>query len=304
MRKMQASRLFRGLLFIAAGAAAGPSWAQSPVCLGPMKEPHPHPYGSFNFETNSLYAETSKLPDVLDRGDYKYGIVSCVSNPDRSAAPLFVHWLIPGPVGWIQPGDILNSSARLTNDATTVQLEGCLEYGSRGDMTGAHFSGVISDKLRVEDEKRRGCRAVAALPQDAPSGLIKRILMKIRNRFPSDAKNPTKTMLSLEGTVGIDNTRADQYTSIVSYEIKQDGNEGVVEKIRIRPAFRGATEALLPAFNERNPKGIEVASKGRITFDVVNVTNPRLDYASYEIFDQNNQLVGAVAFPVFISSAK
>jgi len=115
-----------------------------------MKEPHPHPYGSYNFETNSLHTETSNLPDLLDAGDYKYGIVSCVSNPDKSY-PLYVRWLIPDLNGWVLPEDILNSSARLTNDKTAVQLKGCLEYGSRGDTTGANFSGLMADKLRVDD---------------------------------------------------------------------------------------------------------------------------------------------------------
>jgi hypothetical protein len=171
-------------------------------------------------------------------------------------------------------------------------------------MTGAHFSGLVTDKRRIVDEQQRGCREVAALPQDAPRGAIKRILLKIRNYFPSDAKNAAKTMLQLEGTAGIDSTRPNQYTSVVTYRIKQNSDEGSVEDISMRPAFRGATEALLPAFNERNPRGIKVAGAGSITFDVVNVTNPTLDYASYEIFDQNNQLVGAVAFPVFVSSPR
>src|ERR1051325_8900207 len=78
--------------------AVNQSFADPNVCSGQLKQPHPHPYGSFNFETYSLHDMASKLPyaSLSPSSKYKYGTVSCVTNPDP-ANFLYVHWLIPGP---------------------------------------------------------------------------------------------------------------------------------------------------------------------------------------------------------------
>jgi hypothetical protein len=104
-------------------SANGPRSAQADDCLGPLTQPHPHPFGSINFATNSLHEDVTRLPNVAAAGGFKFGIVSCVNNPDPSY-PLRVDWLIPGPDGWVQPKEILNSVPRLTNEATPLPLDG------------------------------------------------------------------------------------------------------------------------------------------------------------------------------------
>lgn len=54
---------------------AGPGVAQTndPMgkCPGSVKQTHPHPYGNFNFETNSRHDEVGKLNGVSIAGRFK-----------------------------------------------------------------------------------------------------------------------------------------------------------------------------------------------------------------------------------------
>jgi hypothetical protein len=282
-------------------SANGPRSAQADGCLGPLTQPHPHPFGSINFATNSLHEDVTRLPNVTAAGGFKFGIVSCVNNPDPSY-PLRVDWLIPGPDGWVQPKDILNSVPRLTNEEAPLPLDGCLQYGNRGDTTLGKFFGVLDDQSKVDREQQRGCRKIVSDSNSSTTGTIQRIILKIKNFFPSDVNNPSKTMLKLEGIVGVDSKGPEQYISFFTYEIVKSGNsDGSVEKVSMRPVFIGETEALLTAFEKKNDPQIKVTSSGVVVFEVVGVKNPKLEYASYQIIDQNKQVVGSISFPVFVS---
>jgi len=280
---------------------AGSTWAQSSGCLG-TKQGHPHPYGNFDFETSSYRDEVAKLPDVR-RATSKYGIVSCVTNPSQYR--LRVNWLVPGPDGWVAPNDIKRSVPRFTDEDKDVWLNGCLMIGMRGDTTHARFLALEEDRPVVAEEQRRGCREVilgGGGPRAGKIGEIGNILVKFSNAVPSNADDPEATMLQFDGTVEVLSAQPDRYTSRVDYEVKPIGKEAILQKVTMRPVFRGDTEVLLPAFNKQNPSVLKIDSKGTIQFDVVDVVNPRLAYASYELLDQTGQPVGSIPFPVFVPS--
>jgi hypothetical protein len=271
--------------------SASAARAQSDSCPGPNKEPHP--YGTFTFQTNSRL-------DPLTSGPYKFGVVSCVNHNDP-INPLYVHWLIPGPHGWVPAREKLESVLRMTNNDNVQQLKGCLLYGNRGDTTYGTFFGIDGDTDRVDDETKRGCRAAVESNVPRP-GLIDSIFQKFRNFFPSDIRNPQKTMLQIDGEMGIQWKTSNHYISFVSYEVgPYQGSEGSVEGITARPVFRGPTASLLPAFSKANEQTIRIGRKGTIAFEA-DVGDPRLAYASYDLYVGDNNLVAGIAFPVFVST--
>ena len=88
--------------------------------------------------------------------------------------------------------------------------------------------------------------------------------------------------------------------------IKYPGLEIVMapsENMTLRPAFGGAAEALLPAFERKNGSEVKLDTKGAVYFEVLDVKDAELAYASYEIVDRNKDVVGSVAFPVFVSAS-
>jgi hypothetical protein len=273
-------------------AALGvPALAQGMPCPGP--NPQPHPYGSQNFTTNSRVGPPP-LPG------YKAGIVSCVTHDDP-LNPLYVRWVIPGPHGYVPPKRRLESVARATNLDKPPQLKGCLLFGERGETTEGVFIGIEGDDRRAEDEQKRGCRAVVAAPaRPAPSG-IQGFIQRIINWWPSDASRPRATLMQFDGTVAIERRGDNGYASTVTYSLTPyEGSEGSAADITARPVFRGDTEALLPAFNESNRPPLKLSEKGEIRFVVASVPNPRLGYASYEMLDRTQKVVGSIDIPVFI----
>lgn len=271
--------------------AIAPAAAQPVDCLGPVKDPHP--IGPFNFESNSRL-------DPMAFGEYRFGITSCVKNND-TANPLYVRWLIPGPHGWVPSRQTLESAPRLSKDDKVVQMKGCLQYGNRGDTTHGLFFGTEADKSRIDDEGKRGCRAAASQPQTAGSDILGNILLRIRNFFPSDATRPQATMLQLDGTVAIEAAGQTRYTSIFTYRVTRYQSDGSPSDVTLLPVFRGGAEALLPAFRKSNGPASRLGGDGRIAFEVVEVGNPQLVYASYEFRDREGRVVGSIDFPVFVS---
>jgi hypothetical protein len=45
----------------------------------------------------------------------------------------------------------------------------------------------------------------------------------------------------------------------------------------------------------------KAGDNGAVAFEVKGIINPRLEYATYNIFDRDHNLVGSVDFPVFVS---
>jgi hypothetical protein len=192
---------------------------------------------------------------------------------------------------------------RLTDDDKPLQEKGCLQVGLRGDTIKAHFFSLKRDQARLADEQKRGCRAVVSQGTEPPTK-IGNILLRFLNFVPSDIKNPAGTMLRIEGTVGVKILGTSGFTSQVIYQIRPHNSDGSWQKIAMRPAFRGLPESLRSAFERKNPEGIKVGPKGDVIFDVTDISNPSLAYAAYEIFDQDNQVVGAIDFPVYVSGAR
>ncbi|WP_316178081.1 hypothetical protein [Bradyrhizobium sp. SZCCHNS30591] len=268
-------------------AAADPVFGDE--CLGPNQEPHP--YGSFTFKTNSRV-------DFSYLKGYKHTVISCISHDDP-INPLYVKWVIPGPHGWVPAKQRLESLARATNKDQFDQLKGCLLFGNQGETTRGTFIGVENDERRAADEGKVGCRVAVANVEPAPAG-IQSFSQKIRNWFPSDATRPRATLMRLDGDVGID-PRNEGFSSYVSYTLTREGDsQGSAADLTARPVFRGAAEALLPYFNEKNPKTIQLREKDVIFFSVPRVANPGLSYASYEVYDKDQRVVGEISLPVFV----
>lgn len=273
-------------------AITRPSGAQTSACAGINKEPHP--YGTYTFET------TSRL-DPMQVGRYNYGVVSCADHNDPNNF-LYINWLIPGPHGWAPPNGKLESAARLRKDNQAPQLKGCLLYGNRPDITAGLFFGVDGDDRRVNYERQHGCAGAVASDEPGNPGVIEKIFLNIRNFFPSDASKAQSTMLQLDGDVGVEPLGANNYRSVFYYKVSRyQGSEGSAADVSVQPAFRGRAEALLSAFNKSNSSGIKFGTDGVIAFEVTDVRDPQLYYASYEIYDREKRLVAGIDFPVFVS---
>ncbi|UQS16599.1 hypothetical protein [Pseudomonas sp. HS6] len=265
------------------------------LCEGPIVKHH-H-LGNFNLETNS------RIEEYKDTNQYKFAIISCVSNNDKEY-PIFVNWRTPRRTGWIPAGQKIDTPVLLVVKNDVEQLDGCLEYGNRGDFTSAPFFGTEADKKSIDLEKTNGCRAAATSRISASETTIENIILKFRSFFPSDVSRPDTTMLQIDGEVGIKKTGDNQYQSFFNYEVApyKDSKNGVIKSITIKPAFSGPTEGLTEWFFKSNQKTANLASKGIIKFDVSEVNNPSLTYASYELYSEKNELIAAIELPVYISS--
>ncbi len=264
--------------------------AQSGRCPG--QNPEPHAYGSWTFRT------TSRI-EPLAAGRYHFGVISC-ADQDDARNHLYVRWLIPGPHGWIPPGGMLESTARLREDDKAPQLRGCLFYGNRPDVDSAAFLGRDGDEKQAEFERERGCAAAAAAMADKP-GPIERLIQKVRNFFPSDKAKAEATMLQLNGEVDVEPIGSGGYRSVFRYQIRRTaGSEGSPADVTLRPSFRGAAEALLPAFNKAYPDGVRFGPEGSVSFDVEGVRSGELQYATYAFYDRERRLVAGIDVPVFV----
>jgi hypothetical protein len=276
------------LAFVPAG------WAESGPCPGPKVQPHPP-----NFGTNSRLVPMNPA----DTGSFRFGVISCVQNNDQHN-PLYARWLIPGPDGWAQQGSYLESGPRLRKDDQVQQLDGCLQYGNRGDMTTALFLSINGDQAKVDDERAHGCRQAVAAIGDLKTGTIEQIKTFIKNFFPSDQKYPAKTMLRFEGTVGIRPKGPDAYESFVEYSVAKvsPDSDASVEGMFIEPEFRGPVESLLRDFRFYNKESnLMIREKGTFSFQVGGIQNPNLAYGTYAIHDRQGQRVGAIDVPLFVS---
>jgi hypothetical protein len=112
-------------------------------------------------------------------------------------------------------------------------------------------------------------------------------------------------MLKIEGAVGLKISGPQQYFSFLSYKIdRYRGGDGSPSDIILRPNFaRPATisEAYAQVFEKQNGTDIKLKNTGTVGTQFDAGPKPQLVYASYEFFDRNNQIVGSVAVPLFVS---
>ena len=273
------------------------------TCEGPVNQPHP--YGNLTFYTNSRV-------ENINLGRFKYQVISCVTDSDPTNS-MRVKWLTPGPDGFVPPHQKLESGARMSevgldpvagtnSDALIKQLDGCILYGDRGDTASASFFGIAGDTSKVAEQARVGCRAAAAgiSPSSWQSEILD-ILHAVRNFFPSDTTRPNETMLELDGDIGVkrlDNTR---YLSVFNYTLSPfNDSKGDASQIKLQPMFTGATESLLPAFEKQNGKTVELREKGYVKFQIDDLANPSLAYASYGFINAHGEYLGSITLPVFI----
>jgi hypothetical protein len=258
--------------------------------------------GTFEFVTNSRVEPTSDP-------DYPFVVKNCIANRPPFSV-MHVWWLIPNVNGWLKTDEI-PSERRIAKGHNVTLMDGCLEYGIRGDMTKAPFLGDKAAKDGVAAETSKGCLQAAADAYDeAQYGPVKSFTQTIKNYFPSGLKDAARTMLRLDAEVGIranvpSSGPATSYVSFMNYKIQRlEGSEGNPRDITMRPAFKGATEALSDSFGRKNPEPIKAGEDGSIAFEVTEIVNPKLAYATYNIYDRERNLVASVDFPVFVSGSR
>jgi hypothetical protein len=162
----------------------------------------------------------------------------------------------------------------------------------------------MSDLKSVQEETNSGCRVISTRADQPRRMKLEDIFFKIRYWIPSNAKNPKSTMLLLDGSVGVKVVNSSGYVSSFEYNLTrlQGSSEGEPSQIIVKPLFQGSTEVLSASFSRNHPEPLKLSDKGLITFEVVGIENPELQYASYGMFDQQNTFLGAIDFPVFVSS--
>jgi hypothetical protein len=137
---------------------------------------------------------------------------------------------------------------------------------------------------------------------------LENILFELKHWLPSNARNPKSTMLLLDGSVAVkilDASRdASRYVSSFEYNLTrpEGSTEGEPSQITVKPLFQGPTEGLRASFARKYPEPIKLSEKGSIAFEVAGIENPELRYASYGMFDQQGAFLGAIDFPVFVTS--
>lgn len=287
---------------IAAAAACGASpLAAQDGCGGQLNDPHP--LGAFDFDTNSNMVPTEKVdPPIPLQATFPFAVVPCVRNNKSNA--LRVRWIIPDVSGWVPAHVTKYWLPRLHVNDRLAPMKGCLEYGNRGDTTRAAFWGADEDKALIEVETFSGCRATATRYQGqgpvVKGGLFDKFQIPFRDFFPSDGANPDKTMIKIDGRVGI---YREGTGSIIALEYTAarygEGSSGVVGDIALQPSDNFPRE-LLSAFREQNERQVRLQDQGIVTMFVRDTGVSTFTYASYDVLDRNSQIVGSLAFPVLI----
>lgn len=264
-------------------------------CAGPVKDPH-H-LGHYDFVTNARLEPSGNAFN-------KVAIIPCVKNNKPSF--LWIRWFVFDVAGFVPPNAALDFGPRLARHENAVfdDLKSCLEYGNIGETTKVGVLVRGEDKASIEKEAKDGCRETAVryeLPKEG-EGVVEKLQHFFRLFIPSDRRDADRTMLRMEGTIGVSISKVNQYTSYVSYKVfNYEGSKGVVGEVTLRPSFRGPAAQLQRAYDAKNPEMVKLSEGGTIAFEVDDVRNPILTYASYEILDRKGELVGSLPFPVFVS---
>ena len=291
-------------------ASAPAKLPQQLSCPGPLGTPHRLP--PYDFYTNSVVRENS---DLESKALYPKTANSCVVNEHQDSQPYkvtHIQWFIPEMDGWLFAEQSLPVSRLLERDAEPVkkgaepsayfrQIDGCLEYGNQGLTTTAPLFGDIKAEKKSH-EPDKGCSQTAVEINQGIMDSIKRKIFTfaqpIVNNFPSFSKEPSDTMLHLEGTAGVKLAGGDSYISYFIFTLSPLGPKGDVKLVTISPDFSGPAKDLLPFFKspvELTSEGDKL--KGTINFQVSDVKDPRLFYTKYKFFDQDKVAVAPSRFP-------
>ncbi len=129
------------------------------------------------------------------------------------------------------------------------------------------------------------------------------ITQSVTNYFPSIAKYAEKTMLRLEGQAGVI-VGDGSYTSYFRYTLSPlDNSSGDPSVVTVAPAFVGPAEVLARDYSAQNPPH-KKRTQNEIRFNVNDIKNPKLVYATNHFFHQEHEIVASVDIPVFVSGPR
>jgi hypothetical protein len=275
---------------------SSPGWAKDSICSKANAQPY-HPPG-YEFQTTSDIDTRVVVPPP-----YVAAVRSCVHNTGKSG--YFVNWIIPRAKSWANPDDWAVGDAIFVETTKLRPLDGCLFYGNLNEHDAYRFFGTDADKPRVDDETKRGCRAVVFEPYPPSPPIWQKIVnfaYETIKQFPSRVSEPVTTMLELRGTVGVEQTGANSYRSFFRYKVSRYGDsKGDPSQVSVRPMFNGPAERLIKDLLSKYPDGIKLAPEGVIEFDVRDVSKPQLQYVWYDLYlPGSEQPVAGISLPLLV----
>lgn len=264
-----------------------PSIGRADDCKG--ETPQEHHVGNFNFTTDSRVEIAGK------RRVY----ISCVCNLDADS-DLQINWKIPGPYGGWVPAGVAVETPRLEDDVNDRPIDGCLMYGL-DEQTKAQFLGTAQDEASNKAEK---CG-----PGSAKSAIMERGALptggwasKLRIFFPTDIKDPSNSMIEVNGKIGIE-IKDGGYTSFMTYYARpyKGRLKGDVQSVSIEPYFPDKAKPLIEDYLRDVGNHRILGEKGEINFSVSG--NPEGYWtavpAYYQFVSRDGAVLATTPIPLF-----
>ena len=276
--------------FACFGSLSSQSYAGT--CRGSLHSEHN--IGSFDFQTESAISDT-------DGGRFAY--YACVKNLMNEYLRTF--WYVPGTMRWTPPNED-NEDVRYFEDKQDKIFLGCLEYGNVGDTTKAQFQGILDDEQKIVNEQQNGCEnarpySTKYLGNSNKEGKEAEELKREINIFvPSDETNPSKTMMTMRGILGLFRTGDNEFSTVLEYYFQPygDARDGDPTKLKLFPQRIPGDTSVALAFL-KTADGIALTEKGTISVPYSVNSNPIIDNVTYNIVDQKGALLASFSAPIY-----
>jgi len=241
---------------------------------------------------------------------------TCVENLGQR--DLEFKWYIPGPHGWVMPGDSLVSTRRRESSDDVDGVAGCLRYGNGWVPDQADFLPHVTDEAALEVEAEEGCKAVAK-EQKLTADLGNTSKLSRSNRYlptgitsadrliaPSNAKNASDTLIEITiGTFMVADKEmrfAEEYTSVIFINGRAVRPKGVAEALRFEPI----SEELKSRYEFEGIRGgkYSFGEEGfSVEIDLMMPKHPVLADQKYKVMDENNIHVATFRVPFLLEQA-
>jgi len=253
--------------------------------------------GGNNHRSHSAGPYTFMTSSWVRAGDNGHYYRTCVQN--LSDRDLWFDWFTPGPTTYVPPRESV-SSPRYFIDRKSVDFLGCIQYGNHRDPMQEYFIGHENDRQQIDKEKVEGCKVSRSAYQhvDAPAELPK-ITYFTRLFVPSDSKRVRETLMRLDLTVSLAPSGNARASSTVRYVASGYYPQSVADPTRV--TLRPNSEILRAALARAEIKDGQIrltGGKGEISLTVPMPPKFSISNARYNLYDQNELLVGAVFVPV------
>jgi len=238
---------------------------------------------------------------------------------------LWVDWFVPGPRGYLQPGE-KRPSTRYFTTRETQDLNGCLEYGNHHTPTKELYLGhkkdvplVTSDpdcKRKVtassettiyqEAAQTQACVAFDPISKKCiqtvsePSDEFREIASRTHLFVPADATQIEETMMRVDIQSSLVQKDKQLYITAVQFTavpVAQSFSASIGEVTFRTSASEGNTAALLASVVK---DGQPLREKNFFEFKSEVSGEMGIENASLGFFDRGGRFVGSVFFPVAV----